>query len=107
MKKIFFTFSLLSTLVISIPALALSLGEAKAKGVVGEQSDGYLGVRENSPEVAALVTDINTKRRAEYQNIAEKNGTSVASVEALAGKKAIDSVPAGQFVSTGSGWIKK
>lgn len=86
---------------------ALSLEQAKAKGSVGEQSDGYLGVREDSPEASLMAAQINARRREEYRKIAEKNGTSVASVEALAGQKAIAETPPGQYVSKNGEWVKK
>ncbi|UCH53304.1 MAG: YdbL family protein [Pseudomonadota bacterium] len=92
------------------PALALSLDQAKSQGLVGEQADGYLGVVSPgaSSEVKALVTDINAKRRNEYQAIAKRNNTTLDKVEALAGKKAIDLTPAGQHVRLPSGqWVKK
>ncbi len=98
---------LISIFVLAPFASALSLDEAKARGVVGEQSDGYLGIRENTPDVRALAADINARRRSEYQNIAQKNNTSVASVEALAGKKAIDITPKGQFIFNSGSWVQK
>lgn len=89
-------------------AYALDLQTAKAQGMVGEQADGYLGIVRSAPGVQALVNDINSRRRAHYEQIAKKNGTSVQVVEALAGKKAIDMTPRGQFVRDQSGnWIRK
>ena len=87
---------------------ALDLQSAKAKGYVGEQADGYLGVVKNAAGVQALVKDINSRRKVHYQGIAKKNGTSLNVVEALAGKKAIEKTPRGQYVRNPSGgWIKK
>ncbi len=106
--KSHFLLSLFLSAVLSVPSVfALSLDEAKSKGLVGEQANGYLGTRDISAPVEALVADINAKRRTEYQKIAEKNGTTVGSVEVLAGKKALDATPKGQFVSTDGTWIKK
>jgi uncharacterized protein YdbL (DUF1318 family) len=89
---------------------AASLEQAKAQGLVGERANGYLGVVAGNapPDVKALVADVNQKRRQEYQAIAQRNNTSLNAVEALAGKKAIDLTPAGQFVQLPSGqWVKK
>lgn len=95
-------------LVLPIAALALSLDEAKAKGLVGEEPTGYLGVVSASPEATQIAQDINAKRRQKYQQIAQQNGTAVAAVEALAGKKAIEGTPPGQYVKSDSGsWVKK
>jgi len=89
---------------------AISLQEAKAQGLVGEQANGYLGLVKAgaSAEVKALVNDINAKRKKEYQDIARRNKTDLNVVEALAGKKAIDMTPPGQYVKPPSGqWVKK
>ena len=89
-------------------AFALDLGSAKSQGLVGEQANGYLGVVKDAPGVNALVNDINSRRKAHYQQIAQKNGTSLNVVEALAGKKAIEKTPRGQYVRDPSGnWLKK
>ncbi len=94
-------------LLIALPAMALDLGEAKSKGLVGETNTGYLGAVKSSSEVDALVADINAKRKAHYQKIASENGISLQAVEARAGLKAIEKTPAGEFVNTGAGWQKK
>ena len=94
----------------SEPTWAISLHEAKAQGYIGEQANGYLGlVKSGAPaNVKALMNDINAKRRQEYQSIARRNNTELNVVEALAGKKAIDRTPPGQYVRLPSGkWVKK
>ena len=89
-------------------AFAIGLDEAKQQGLVGEQPSGYLGVvGKPTPEVEALVKDINQKRHAAYENIAKRNNTDVSTVEKLAGKKAIEQTPAGQYVKTPEGkWLR-
>lgn len=92
------------------PAQALELHEAKARGLVGETPTGYLGIvaPNAGAEVKALVARINAARRERYQEIARRNGTDLATVEALAGKKAIEATPSGQYVQDAGGrWIKK
>ena len=93
----------------ALPALALDLDEARAKGALGERSDGYVAaVKENpSAEVAELATEVNAKRKAYYQEIAQRNGAPVEAVAALAGQKLIANAPSGQWVNSGSGWTKK
>jgi len=88
-------------------AHALELGDAKSRGLVGETNTGYIAALKSSPEVDALVADINSQRRAHYQQIADKNGISLRAVEARAGLKAIEKTPEGEFVNTGAGWQKK
>lgn len=90
------------------PAWALDLQDAKAKGLVGETGSGYLeAVKGGSGEVKALVDSTNALRRKEYERIANKNGIALDKVEALAGKKAIEKTPMGQYVKSGGGWQKK
>ncbi len=89
-------------------SMALELPDAKSQGLVGEKADGYLGVIKSSPEVQALVARINKARRQYYEDVAKRNGTSVDIVEKLAGKKAIDKTPSGQFVQLPPGsWVRK
>lgn len=91
-------------------AQAEDLGRAKASGYVGETPSGYLAlVTPSAPgDVQALIAEINAKRRVEYQSIAAKNGTDIRAVEVLAGKKAIEKTPSGQYVQLPSGsWTKK
>ena len=88
----------------ALSAFALTLQEAKGEGLVGEQANGYLGiVGSATPEVRALVEDINGKRRNAYQNIADKNNTQRDAVEQLAGQKAIKKTARGNYVKQPSG----
>jgi uncharacterized protein YdbL (DUF1318 family) len=93
----------------ALPAAALSLGDAKAQGLVGEQADGYLGVvGSGPPEARQLANDVNAERRKEYEGIAKKRGVEAAAVAALAGKKLVERTPQGQFVRGSDGrWVKK
>jgi uncharacterized protein len=93
----------------SLPAHALEIKSAKAAGLVGEQSDGYLGAVSGrpSPEVQALVKEINEKRKAAYQDVASKTKQDLGTVEKIAADKAMNMTPAGQYVNDGSGWKKK
>ncbi len=108
MKPIAKLMTLLIAACLSFSALALDLKDAKSDGWVGEQFDGYLGVVKTSPEVVALVDEINAKRRQAYQRIAQKNNLSLEQVALLAGEKAIEKTPAGQYVRGKEGsWQKK
>lgn len=94
-------------LVAALPAFALELGDAKSNGLVGETSSGYLAVIKPSSEVDTLVSDINNKRKAYYQKIADKNGISLQAVEVRAGQKAIEKTAPGEFINIGGGWEEK
>lgn len=101
--------TLLTTLtLLPTTVMAVNLQEAKAQGLVGEQASGYLGVIKSSAEVEQLVKSVNQARQQHYNEIAQRNNTSVDIVEKLAGKKAIELTPPGQFVKPPSaGWVKK
>lgn len=96
-------------LLFALPALALDLDEARAKGLLGEKADGYVAAVSETPseEVAQLVAEINAKRRAAYQEIAQRTGAPVEAVGALSGKKLIEKAPSGQWVKPDGAWVKK
>ena len=101
---------MLTLLLLPLAAWALTLDEAKQTGLVGEDASGYIAAVSAKPskEVKALVDDINTRRRTEYERIAAANGISVEDVEKLAGKKAIEKSPAGDYIRLpGEDWRKK
>ena len=88
-------------------AWALDLAAAKQSGLVGETPSGYLAVVQANPAAADLVQSINAKRKQEYADIAKRNNIDLKAVEQLAGKKAMDKTPAGQFVQINGAWVKK
>ncbi len=99
---------IVASLLVLDPAWALTLEEAKAAGVVGEQPNGYLGVVRATPEAQSLVSEINRKRRQAYEDIARRNGTKLSDVETLAGEKAIQNTKPGLMIQAPSGqWTKK
>ena len=100
---------LISLLAVSV-ASAASLGSAKSAGQIGEQANGYLGlVQANAPaDVKALVSDVNTKRKARYQKIAKQQNTSLAEVEQIGGKTAFEKTAPGNYIKpAGGSWRKK
>ena len=93
---------------VPVAVLALSLEEAKTRGLVGEKRNGYLGaVNPSSQEAQVVVNEINQKRRQAYEEIASRNKTPLATVEALAGEKAIQNTKPGYFVEGPGGWTTK
>jgi uncharacterized protein YdbL (DUF1318 family) len=101
--------ALLAGLGLALPAAALDLDAAKRSGLVGEQTDGYVGAvaASPSPEVVALVADVNAKRQAAYQDVARKNGTALETVAALAAQKLIERAPSGAWIRDGGKWYRK
>ena len=101
---------LLSALALARPAAALSLKEAKTRGLVGERPDGLLGIVDpDAPEeVRKLVDRINTRRLEKYAEIAKKRGVPVAAVAVIAGRKLIEKTPPGWYVMDEKGnWYRK
>lgn len=89
-------------------AFALDLKTAKTQGLVGETPTGYLApVKPGNAEAVKLAKTINAQRKQHYQKIAKGNNTPLNAVEQLAGKKAIEKTPAGQFIQINGAWKKK
>ena len=95
-------------LFVSVAAFGADINSAKNQGLIGERADGYLGVVDQSAagDVKALVREINAKRKAQYERIAEKNGLSRQEVETLGGKKTIAKTRAGGWIYR-TKWVKK
>lgn len=90
------------------PALAMTLEQARTSQAVGEKLDGYVAAVTATPEVQALVSDINAKRQQEYARISGQNGQPVDVVAKLASQQIIGKLPAGSlYQAPGGGWVKK
>jgi uncharacterized protein YdbL (DUF1318 family) len=103
-------FVLIAALATAAGASGLDLERAKDQGLVGERVDGYVGIvaAQADAPVQALVNSVNAKRRAAYEEIAQKNGTSVDAVAVLAGAKLIERAAKGAWVTDADGvWRKK
>lgn len=114
MKRLMQVFALVLAFGVSVPVLAMGLDEAKQKldsvkqqGLVGETPTGYLDVVRAEGQAREVVEAINSARRDEYKRIAEKHNIPVTQVETVAGKKAIEKTPAGQWVQIDGKWVKK
>ncbi len=84
---------------------------AKAKGIVGEQNNGFLGFVTPSSDAAlkAAVDEINNGRREVYTQAAAKNNVSVDAAGISAYTNVIvPKLAAGQYYQDGTGaWVKK
>ena len=73
-------------------AQASAVAAAIDAGTVGEQADGYLGIRSAvSASIKSEVEAINIKRRAGYTQLAEQRGVTVKDVAAAVGCKTLAS----------------
>jgi uncharacterized protein YdbL (DUF1318 family) len=105
---------LLLLLSLSLPAAALNLnqamsalGDAKASGQLGEMPNGYLGVVKGGGQANEIARLINQARRSEYQKLANENGIKLSDVETIAGQKALDKTPPGQYIQVQGQWQRK
>ena len=93
---------------ITFSAWALTLDQAKQQNLVGEMSNGYLGVVVQSSDVDSLVSMVNAKRKEIYLNLARKNKLTMQQVTTLAGNKAIEKTRSGHLIKNAAGkWVKK
>jgi len=95
---------------LALPALALSLDQAKDQGLVGERNDGYLGIVAGNPsgEVKSLVAEINRKRKAAYEESARSAGVELKVIEARVGQRLRNKAKPGHYIETsGGGWQRK
>jgi hypothetical protein len=85
--------------------VADALDDAKAAGLIGERPDGFVAaVQPNpTPDIAALVKNINRKRAAAYERIADESGTPVEQVGALAAEKVRQQSPPGHYFMNPNG----
>jgi hypothetical protein len=95
---------------VAVGAWAGPLDDAKAAGLIGERPDGYVAaVQPNPPpEIAALVKEINAKRRAAYEDIAAKENVPIDQVGAVTAEKIKRQAPAGEyFLNAAGSWAQK
>ncbi len=89
-------------------AYALDLAQARAQGLVGEKLDGYVAAVTPSADANAVVSDVNTRRRAEYEKISKDNGQPVSVVAKIAAERIIGGLPDGSYYKAADGsWKKK
>jgi uncharacterized protein len=104
-----------SVLGVAGPALAQTadpvVEAARTAGTVGEQSDGYLGIRAGGDaDLAKRVAQINIQRRAVYTDTAaSKTGVTVVDVGAATACQLFQTrVPIGQYYRMPTGeWRKR
>jgi uncharacterized protein YdbL (DUF1318 family) len=79
-----------ATVVARAQGSASPVAAAIDAGTVGEQADGYLGVRGTvTAAIRSAVEAINIKRRAGYTQLAEQRGVTVKDVAAAVGCKTL------------------
>ena len=101
--------TILALLWLPMAANALDLQQAKSQGLVGELHNGYLAsVGKSSTKVERLIADINRKRKAKYQQIANSNKVTLSQIENRAGENAINRTAVGNYIKAKNEvWKKK
>jgi len=102
--------TILPLLLAAASARALTLDEARAKGLVGERPDGYVApvVPDPAPEVRELVERVNAERRRVYEELAREQGVPVEVVAAITAKKIVERLPSGAYWMDEQGrWHRK
>jgi uncharacterized protein YdbL (DUF1318 family) len=82
--------------------------KAKLEGQIGEQFDGYLGVRaaDATEEVKKAVEDTNARRLNKYTGVAEARELNVEAVARLAGDKLTKRAKVGHYIKAQDGkWV--
>lgn len=90
-------------------AWALNIDDAKSQGLIGELSNGYLGLINNSnSEAKKLTEDINRKRRAAYAAKAKKAGVELKIIEIRIGERLQQRAKKGEYIQRSNGqWQRK
>jgi uncharacterized protein len=95
----------------TMPSIASELDDARSAGEIGERPDGLVGaVNTNAvANIVSLVRNVNRARMDSYRALAEKEGTNVGAVQAVAGERQIEkAVQNGWYVmDAGGSWRKR
>ena len=92
------------------PAQKSLIDAAKVEGVVGEQADGYLGIRTTAdPELRSAITVTNNARRQVYAASAADVGTSTEVAAArMFESQLLPRISTGQWYRNASGqWVQR
>lgn len=105
--------NLLAVIFLTLAAQAAwssDIGTAKDQGLVGEANSGYLAAVKTpaSAEVAALISTVNAKRKAKFQQTASDTGATVEQVSYRFYELAVQKTKPGHYYQDTSGnWKKK
>lgn len=79
----------------------------KDKGIIGEDSSGYLAYVTASSEGQDIVNAENADRKAVYQMIAQKTGSTADSVGKQRAAQIAQNETAGHYIQVNGKWVKK
>ncbi len=87
-----------------------SLADLKAKGMVGEDNQGYVKALVSKPEVEELTAAENADRKVVYMTIAAQNGLSaeIGTIEKVFAEVQRDKAKSGEMIQDDQGkWVTK
>jgi len=101
-----------SVLLISFSSFsaALTMDQAKAQGLIGETSNGYLDSVAASPNatVSSLINSINNQRKAAFKTKAAKAGVSLDVMSKRVAQRLFQKAAKGAYLKNPAGkWYKK
>jgi uncharacterized protein YdbL (DUF1318 family) len=102
--------TLFLSLLLSLPAFALSLDAAKSQGLVGETPQGYIAAVSTNADssVKQLVDSINTQRKAAYQESATKAGVATDIIAKRMAQRLYQRAESGEYLLQPDGrWTKQ
>jgi len=102
-----FSILLLSASLVVGTANALSLKDARSKGIVGELSNGYIEAIGKSSEAKDLAKDVNQKRKGKYKQISADTKQDISTVQKIAAEKIYKKASSGTLFKKGGSWVKK
>jgi uncharacterized protein YdbL (DUF1318 family) len=91
-------------------AFAIDIHTAKEQGLVGEANTGYLAAVKSpaGSEIAALISEVNARRKAEFESTAAKTGATIEQVRARFYQLAVQKTASGHYYQDASGsWQRK
>ena len=91
-------------------AWGIDIGTAKEQGLVGEATTGYVAAIKTpaSADIATLIENVNSKRKAIFQQTASETGSTVEQVAYRFYELAVQKTKPGHFYQDASGsWKKK
>ena len=79
----------------------------KDKGIIGENSNGYLAFVGSSREGESIINAENADRKTVYQMIAKKTGTSAETVGKQRAAQIAQNETAGHYIQLNGKWVQK
>jgi uncharacterized protein YdbL (DUF1318 family) len=88
-------------------ASAQSLESLRASGALAERYDGFVAVRQASPEANRIASAVNAQRQALYKQRAAEQGVSSDQVGRVYAQQLFAQAPKGTWFLTEQGWVQK